>query len=141
MALHRDIFWVGRQWAVTGFGIQAVDQRLNGAFDIEATLLWEDGLVQQTRALAWLNHGDFDRALEIARSRFPLEPRKELTLVESVLELIQSNPADGAKPAERAEGFRPIQIGAFTPQARPQAFAMQIEHASAKFVPFWRIRH
>jgi len=141
MALHRDIFWVGRQWAVTGFGIQAVDQRLNGAFDIEATLLWEDGLVQQTRALAWLNHGDFDRALEIARSRFPREPRKELTLVESVLELIQSNPADGAKPAERAQSFQASQIGAFTPQARPRALAMQIEHASAKFVPFWRIRH
>ena len=27
MALHRDIFRIGRQWAVTGFGIQAVDQR------------------------------------------------------------------------------------------------------------------
>lgn len=134
MALHRDIFWVGRQWAVTGFGIQAVDQRLNGAFDIDATLLWEDGLVRQTRALAWLNHADFDRALEIARSRFPRQPRKELTLVESVLELIQSSPADGAKPAELAEG-------ASTPQARPRALAMQIEHASAKFVPFWRIRH
>jgi len=23
MALHRDIYWVGRQWAVTGYGIQA----------------------------------------------------------------------------------------------------------------------
>ncbi len=35
MALHRDIYWVGRQWAVTGFGVQAVDQRLKGAFDVE----------------------------------------------------------------------------------------------------------
>ena len=42
MALHRDIFWVGRQWAVTGFGLQAVDQRLKGAFDVEGTRLWED---------------------------------------------------------------------------------------------------
>ena len=23
MTLHRDIFWLGQQWAVTGFGIQA----------------------------------------------------------------------------------------------------------------------
>jgi hypothetical protein len=23
MALHRDIFWIGRQWAVTGFRMQA----------------------------------------------------------------------------------------------------------------------
>jgi hypothetical protein len=27
MALHRDIYWVGRQWAVTGYGIQACDQK------------------------------------------------------------------------------------------------------------------
>ncbi len=27
MALHRDIFWVGRQWAVTGYGIQACNQK------------------------------------------------------------------------------------------------------------------
>ena len=35
MALHRDIYWIGRQWAITGFGVQAIDQRLKGAFDIE----------------------------------------------------------------------------------------------------------
>ena len=40
MALHRDIFWVGRQWAVTGYGIQACDQKQKGGFDIEA-LGWE----------------------------------------------------------------------------------------------------
>ena len=47
MALHRDIFWVGRQWAVTGFGVQAVDQRLKGAFDIEIARLWDDDLPQR----------------------------------------------------------------------------------------------
>jgi hypothetical protein len=55
MVLHRDIFWVGRQWAVTGLGIQAVDQRLKGAFDIEVCRLWEEGLIERIRALAWLN--------------------------------------------------------------------------------------
>jgi len=40
MALHRDIYWVGRQWAVTGYGMQAVDQKLQGKFDIEASRLW-----------------------------------------------------------------------------------------------------
>jgi hypothetical protein len=34
MPLHRDIFWLGRQWAVTGFGIQAVNQKLNMQFDV-----------------------------------------------------------------------------------------------------------
>ena len=39
MALHRDIYWLGRQLAVTGFGLQAIDQRLKGAFDIEGANL------------------------------------------------------------------------------------------------------
>ena len=65
MALHRDIYWVGRQWAVTGIGLQAVDQRLKGAFDIEIARLWEDELPQRMRALAWLNIDDFNKALEL----------------------------------------------------------------------------
>jgi hypothetical protein len=88
MPLHRDIFWVGRQWAVTGFGLQAVDQRLKGAFDIAIDRLWDDDLPQRMRALAWLKAEDFDTALTVARSRFPEPPRKSLPLVESVLELI-----------------------------------------------------
>ena len=60
MALHRDIYWVGRQWAVTGFGVQAVDQRLHGAFDIEASLVWEDDLPERMRTHAWVNSEDFD---------------------------------------------------------------------------------
>ena len=42
MSLHSDIFWVGRQWAVTGAGIQAVDQRLRGVLDINIARLWDD---------------------------------------------------------------------------------------------------
>ncbi|MGZ6007649.1 MAG: hypothetical protein ACXWKS_09340 [Rhizomicrobium sp.] len=139
MALHRDIYWVGRQWAVTGLGMQAVDQRLKGAFDIEVSRLWEDGLVGRTRQLAWLNQDDFEKALEIARSRFPAAPRKELTLVESVLELIQSGPAGGMTPAE-PKVLQPGEPGALAPDEPPPALAMQVEHASAKFLPFWRIR-
>src|ERR1700752_4547546 len=90
MALHRDIFWVGRQWAVTGSGVQAVDQRLKGAFDIEVARLWEADMARRMRALAWVNVDDFNKALEVARARFPEPPRKNLPLVESVLELIQA---------------------------------------------------
>ena len=134
MALHRDIFWVGRQWAVTGFGIQAVDQRLKGAFDIEEARLWEEGLVERTRAFSWLNHDDFSRALDIARSHFPEPPRKKLSLVESVLELIQ-------KPAEpRPEPLQPSEPDELAPKEQPQTLAMQVERASAKFLPFWRVR-
>src|ERR1700758_1536804 len=94
MALDRDIYWVGRQWAVTGFGIQAIDQRLKGNFDIEASRLWDETAIERKRALGWLNGPDFDRALEIARARFPEPPHKKLPLVESVLEMIQPAAAE-----------------------------------------------
>ncbi len=76
MALHRDIYWVGRQWTVTGFGLQAVDQKQKAKFDIEASRLWEDGLLESLRAEKWLNLDDFEKALAVARKRFP-EPRRK----------------------------------------------------------------
>ena len=39
MPLHRDIHWIGRQWAVTGLGMQLIDQKLKGFFDIEVSQL------------------------------------------------------------------------------------------------------
>ena len=52
MALHRDIFWVGRQWAVTGYGMQACDQKQKSKFDIEASRLWDDDVLESLRANA-----------------------------------------------------------------------------------------
>jgi hypothetical protein len=71
MALHRDIFWIGRQWAVTGHGMQLIDQRLEGAFDIEVIRLWDDDLIASLRAKAWLKAEDFDKGLAVARTRYP----------------------------------------------------------------------
>jgi hypothetical protein len=143
MALHRDIFWVGRQWAVTGNGMQAVDQRLKGMFDIEASLVWEDGIVERRRALAWLNLEDFDKALEVARARYPAPPRKILPLVESVLELIQPKRAGPAKPEGPPAEIIPRASEPDVVEAqRPvnHLLAMQIEEASARFLPLWRVR-
>lgn len=70
MALHRDIHWIGRQWAVTGYGMQLIDQKLKGFFDIEAARLWEDGLIDAMHAKEWLNRADFDKGLTIARTRY-----------------------------------------------------------------------
>lgn len=150
MALHRDIFWVGRQWAVTGFGMQAIDQRLKGAFDIEASRLWEDDLPQRMGALAWINVEDFNKALDVARARLPEPPRKKsLPLVESVLELLQSPGPERPKLARQATEAGPRQasqapaepaaIELQKPKFRP--LAMRIEQVSAKFLPRWRIRH
>ena len=69
MALHRDILWIGRQWAVTGHGMQLIDQRLMGAFDIEVARLWDDDLVERMHAKQWLNAEDFDKGLAVARAR------------------------------------------------------------------------
>src|SRR2546422_7541970 len=73
MTLHRDIFWIGRQWAVTGHGMQLIDQRLMGVFDIEVARLWDDDLIARMHAKEWLNAADFDKGLAVARTRHPQE--------------------------------------------------------------------
>jgi hypothetical protein len=144
MALHRDIYWVGRQWAVTGVGVQAVDQRLKGAFDVESARLWDDDLPQRMRALAWLNIDDFNKALEVARARFPAPPRKSLPLVESVLELIQPAPAGPAKTIASSPTERSLRASEIAPVELPKPniplLALRMERASAKFLPQWRVK-
>jgi hypothetical protein len=71
MALHRDIHWIGRQWAVTGHGMQLIDQKLQGFFDIEIAGLWDESLIATMHAKQWLNAADFDKGLSVARARFP----------------------------------------------------------------------
>lgn len=69
MVLHRDIFWLGKQWCVTGYGIQAVDKKLEMKFDVEAERIWEDGLAEPMRSEHWFDADDFNQALGIARRR------------------------------------------------------------------------
>lgn len=126
MALHHDIFWVGRQWAVTGHGIQAVDQKQKGKFDIEASRLWEGGLAEPMRAEGWLNIEDFDKALAVARTRFPQPPAMVAPLRHSISQAkqasqVREDPIEQPKPA-------------------PQGFDMRVEGCSARFVRPWRIR-
>src|ERR1700736_1602664 len=75
MALHRDIYWLGRQWAVTGLGLQLIDQKLQGFFDIEASRLWEEPLIAKMHGKEWLNRADFDKGLALARTRYSQTPR------------------------------------------------------------------
>ena len=74
MKLHRDIVWLGRQWAVTGYGIQAVNKKLEGKFDVEISRLWDDDLVELILSETWIDLEDFTEALEIARKRFSEKP-------------------------------------------------------------------
>ena len=49
--------------------MQLIDQRLEGAFDIEVARLWDDELIESLRAKAWLKAEDFDKGLAVARTR------------------------------------------------------------------------
>jgi hypothetical protein len=77
MPLHRDIHWIGRQWAVTGHGMQLIDQKQKGSFDIEAPRLWDEALIEGVRTQQWVNVADFDKGLEVARKRYREQPRAE----------------------------------------------------------------
>ena len=128
MALHREIYWVGKQWAVTGYGVQACDQKQKSKFDIEASRLWEDGALEILRAEAWLNQEDFDKALEVAREHFP-EPSAEAAPV-SIL------PLNDTESNQIPDG----ELSAETPKPPLQAFELHIEGWPARFVRPWRIR-
>ncbi|MCK1587556.1 hypothetical protein [Bradyrhizobium sp. 169] len=119
MALHRDIFWVGRQWAVTGAGIQAVDQRLRGVLDIAITRLWDDDLVQSRRAKPGVNAADFDQALTLARDRFPRAPVPDPFVAQlEALGVIEAPMVSPVVPAMR----------------------LHAEGRLARFLPQWRVR-
>jgi hypothetical protein len=126
MALHRDIYWVGRQWSVTGHGIQAIDPKLEGKFDIEVSRLWDDGLPESMHAQKWLNIGDFDKALAVARGHYP-QPRRNAAAASVALPA----PPDSAT---RKDPPKP------NPGPIPASFAMRAEGCRARFLRPWRVR-
>jgi hypothetical protein len=125
MPLHRDIFWVGRQWAVTGYGIQAVNQKRHGDFEIEASRIWDEALLESLRAQEWFNSEDFGKGLIVARARYP--QRQQAAPTQEVV----PQPIAVVEPpkAER----RP---------APPTAlkFDLRIERWPAQFTSLWRVR-
>lgn len=100
MPLHRDIHWLGRQWAVTGHGLQLINQKQMGYYDIEAARLWEARVIE-VQSKAWIDRPDFDKALEIARAKF-----------------VHIAPADLPPPAAIASPPSPVRA---TPPAAPRA--------------------
>ena len=122
MALHRDIYWVGKQWAVTGHGIQACNQKQRGKFDIEGARLWDDGVQEAVRAEKWVNTDDFEKAVAVARKYYP-EP-----------------PGWTPPKAEPAPPPQPIRVS--EPALKPVAptFDMHFEGLGGRLTPVWRIR-
>jgi hypothetical protein len=161
MALHRNIYWVGRQWAVTGTGIQACDQKQKGKFDIEAARLWEDGVLENIRALNWLNSEDFEQAISVARKYYPEPPRKEPPvprpappepIVSRLENSVPKNTVakndipknDIAENGIPKNGISGNDVAGESTKALPKpvvrTFDMRIEGSRAKFIPVWRIR-
>lgn len=122
MALHRDIYWVGKQWAVTGHGIQACNQKQRSQFDIAASCLWDDGVQDAVRAEKWVNIEDFDKAVDVARKYYPEPPRT------------------APPPDELLPPIEPILT--FETPLKPSAltFDMRAQAVHAKLSPVWRIR-
>jgi hypothetical protein len=100
MPLHSDIFWVGRQWAVTGHGMQAVDQKQKSKFDIDIARLWDDDLLDGVLGERWFNSEDFNKALAVARARYPEPPHrvKQAPKVEPVKPDAGREPKGDVKP-------------------------------------------
>ena len=140
MALHRDIYWVGKQWAVTGSGIQACNQKQRGKFDIEAAKLWEDGVLEGVRALKWLNLDDFEKAVSVAREYYPEPPRKTPASDLTVSHLRDPGPKDIVGKEVVAKNNVSIEPAKQPPKPAVRQFEMRSEHLRAKFVPVWRIR-
>ncbi len=157
MALHRDIFWIGRQWAVTGSGMQAVNQKLLGQFDIETARVWDDDWLDILRAQPWLNAEDFAKGLAVARARYP-EPARKVPPrlpVEALLQAVAAQPkpirepiapkvAEPARPPAPPEAepvVEPVAVAVIEPTAPTTSFLqMKIAEHSARLVRVWRIQ-
>jgi hypothetical protein len=135
MALHRDIFWIGRQWAVTGFGMQAINQKHGGQFDIAIERLWDDDLLDALRGQKWFNPDDFAKGLAIAQRRHSKPPPLPVqTLLKSTIASAEAAPAEAtaAKTAD-PDPLKPV-------EATPSLLQMGSTGHSAKLLRVWRVR-
>jgi hypothetical protein len=141
MALHRDIFWIGRQWAVTGFGMQAINQKHGGQFDIAIERLWDDDLLDALRGQKWFNPDDFAKGLAIAQARHSKPPPRPAppplpvqTLLKSTIASADAAPAEttAAKTAD-PDPLKPV-------EATPSLLQMGSTGHSAKLLRVWRVR-
>ena len=69
--LSQPVYWRGRQWAVTAYGIECRERQ----YWIEHRRIWEDeerhGWVRHLAIKNWVDLADFAEALRIARMRWP----------------------------------------------------------------------
>jgi len=142
MALHRDIFWVGRHWAVTGLGMQAVDQKQKSRFDIEIARLWDDDLLDGLSTERWFNLEDFNKGLAVARARYPAPPDMAISPPpprEVVALVLESASVQPSKPQPRPEPLKSLPE-VEPPKPATAKLAMRVEGWGAQFTSMWRVR-
>ncbi len=139
MALHRDIYWVGKQWAVTGHGIQACNQKQKSQFDIEGARLWDDGVQEAVRAEKWVNTDDFEKAVAVARKYYPEPPG---WTPRPLKQAAPAEPKPASPPSDEPTPPPQPPILVWEPSLEPAApkFDMRFEGLGGKLTPVWRIR-
>ena len=149
MALHRDIHWIGRQWAVTGHGMQLIDQKQKGLFDIETARLWDADVIEGIRAQQWVDVADFDKGLDVARKRYADASRPASQPPET--KIVRAAPTAPVAPLVAAPAIVPTaplpgavtllqKLEAIEPaKSAPRKFQMQFL-INAKFIRPWRVR-
>jgi hypothetical protein len=141
MPLHRDIYWVGKQWSVTGYGMQAIDQKLKGKFDIEASRIWEDGWPDALSDEKWFNAKDFDKGLSEARKRYPKPPDlKPKPPSKASLKAVPKAVPGLVAPASSSDAAGGKHQPKPSPDPAPANFTMRLEGCRAKFLTTWRVR-
>jgi hypothetical protein len=135
--------------------------------DIEVNRLWEDDVLEGLRAHKWLNIEDFDKAISIARKRFPEPPRKIAPPEDTVAPALPIAPAPPIEPLPQTpkqvatpEAPRPRKVDPVEPPPAPpvaqQAPAIKkpdpeptkpvppkfhmLFSGYAKFIRPWRVR-
>src|SRR5262245_25199683 len=141
MALHRDIFWIGRQWAVTGLGMQAINQKHGGQFDIAIERLWDDDLADGLRDQKWFSPDDFAKGLAIAQARHSRPPPKPASPPLPVQTLLKSTIASAEATPPAAAAAQTADPDPLKPaQATPSLLQMSASGHFAKLLRVWRVR-
>jgi hypothetical protein len=143
MALHRDIFWIGRQWAVTGFGMQAVNQKHDGQFDVAIERLWDDDLLDALRGQKWFNPDDFAKGLAVAQARHPRPPPRPAPPplpVQALLHTSGTTASAEAAPPDTAGVETTVPEPLKAAEATPSLLQMGPCGHSAKLLRVWRVR-
>ena len=98
----------------------------------------DDSVLEATREQTWLNNEDFDKAIAVARKRYP-EPAASY---EKIVTLPAASDPDLKETAPMAPALKESRLkdGPGAPNPPTQTFDMRVESWPARFAPPWRVR-